>query len=89
MAVLPDGSMLVTERAGRLRMIKGGSLVPQAIAGVPALHTGSQAGLFDIVLPPEFRTEPHRLPDLCGRYEGRQWHARSRVPGSTAAHFGT
>jgi glucose/arabinose dehydrogenase len=54
MAVLPDGSMLVTERAGRLRMIKGGSLVPQAIAGVPAVHTGSQAGLFDIVLHPNF-----------------------------------
>jgi aldose sugar dehydrogenase len=54
MAFLPDGSMLVTERVGRLRVIKGGSLQPQAIAGVPAVHTGSQAGLFDIVLHPDF-----------------------------------
>jgi len=54
MAFLPDGSMLVTERAGRLRLIKGGSLLPQPIAGVPAVHTGSQAGLFDIVLHPNF-----------------------------------
>jgi aldose sugar dehydrogenase len=54
MAFLPDGSMLVTERVGRLRVIKGGSLLPQAIAGVPAVHTGSQAGLFDIVLHPNF-----------------------------------
>jgi glucose/arabinose dehydrogenase len=54
MAFLPDGSMLVTERVGRLRLIKGGSLVSKPIAGVPAVHTGSQAGLFDIVLHPNF-----------------------------------
>jgi aldose sugar dehydrogenase len=54
MAFLPDGSMLVTERPGRLRLIQGGSLLPQPIAGVPAVHTGSQAGLFDIVLHPNF-----------------------------------
>jgi glucose/arabinose dehydrogenase len=54
MAFLPDGSMLVTEREGRLRLIKGGSLQSQPIAGVPAVHTGSQAGLFDIVLHPNF-----------------------------------
>jgi glucose/arabinose dehydrogenase len=47
MAFLPDGSMLVTERVG-------GSLLPQPIAGVPTVHTGSQAGLFDIVLHPNF-----------------------------------
>ncbi|HZE44822.1 MAG TPA: PQQ-dependent sugar dehydrogenase [Steroidobacteraceae bacterium] len=54
MAFLPDGSMLVTERQGRLRMIKGGQLQPQPIGGIPAVHTGSQAGLFDIVLHPNF-----------------------------------
>jgi aldose sugar dehydrogenase len=54
MAFLPDGSILVTERVGRLRLIKGGSLRPEPISGVPAVHTGSQAGLFDIVLHPKF-----------------------------------
>jgi len=54
MAFLPDGSILVTERVGRLRLIKGGALRPQPITGVPAVHTGSQAGLFDIVLHPNF-----------------------------------
>lgn len=54
MAFLPDGSMLVTERVGRLRLIKNGSLQLKPIAGVPAVHTGSQAGLFDIVLHPKF-----------------------------------
>jgi glucose/arabinose dehydrogenase len=54
MAFLPDGSMLVTERVGRLRLIKNGSLLTKPIGGVPAVHTGSQAGLFDIVLHPNF-----------------------------------
>jgi glucose/arabinose dehydrogenase len=54
MAFLPDGSMLVTERVGRLRLIRGGVLRPEPIRGVPAVHTGSQAGLFDVVLHPKF-----------------------------------
>ncbi len=54
MAFLPDGSVLVTERAGRLRLIKEDVLQPQMIGGVPAVHTGSQGGLFDIVLHPNF-----------------------------------
>jgi glucose/arabinose dehydrogenase len=54
MAFLPDGSMLVTERVGRLRLIAAGALLTAPIGGVPAVHTGSQAGLFDIVLHPNF-----------------------------------
>ena len=54
MAFLPDGSILVTERVGRLRVIKNGSLQAEPVGGVPAVHTGSQAGLFDIVLHPNF-----------------------------------
>lgn len=53
-AFLPDGAMLVTERAGRLRMIKDGKLVDAPIGGVPPVHVGSQAGLFDVVLHPKF-----------------------------------
>lgn len=53
-AFLPDGAMLVTERAGRLRMIKDGKLLETPVAGVPPVHTGSQAGLFDVVLHPNF-----------------------------------
>jgi aldose sugar dehydrogenase len=54
MAFLPDGSILVTERVGRLRLIQGGLLRAEPIGGVPPVHTGSQAGLFDIVLHPQF-----------------------------------
>jgi glucose/arabinose dehydrogenase len=54
LAFLPDGAILVTERKGLLRIIRNGQLQQQAVAGVPAVHTGSQAGLFDIVLHPKF-----------------------------------
>src|SRR3982750_359250 len=55
-AFLPDGSMLVTERPGRLRVIRNGVLDPTPISGVPPVYvqTGAQAGLFDIVLHPKF-----------------------------------
>ncbi|MDO6441038.1 PQQ-dependent sugar dehydrogenase [Marinobacter sp. 2_MG-2023] len=54
LAFLPDGSMLVTERAGRLRVIQDGKLLPQAVQGLPKPAVSGQGGLFDIVLHPEF-----------------------------------
>jgi len=54
LAFLPDGDMLITERAGRLRIIRRGVLDPQPIAGVPAVRAVALSGLFDIVLHPRF-----------------------------------
>lgn len=54
MAFLPDGSILVTEREGRLRVIRGGALVAEPVAGVPEVLAWNQGGLFDILLHPEF-----------------------------------
>jgi len=54
LAFLPDGAILVTEREGRLRVIRDGQLQATAVTGVPPVHTGSQGGLFDIVLHPKF-----------------------------------
>lgn len=53
-AVLPDGQILVTERAGRLRVIRDGALVAQPIAGVPPVLDAGQGGLFDVALHPQF-----------------------------------
>lgn len=53
-AFLPDGTILVTERPGRLRMISGGQLRPEPIAGVPAVFARGQGGLLDMVLHPDF-----------------------------------
>jgi glucose/arabinose dehydrogenase len=56
-AFLPDGNMLVTERAGRLRLVRRGVLDPNPIAGVPHVQTGGPRGLqglMDVALHPRF-----------------------------------
>ena len=53
MAFLPDGSILVTERAGTLRRIVGGE-VSAPIEGVPAVLASGQGGLLDIALDPDY-----------------------------------
>ena len=54
LAFLPDGGLLVTERAGRLRIIRDGVLEPQAISGVPEVHARGLAGLMDVAIHPRF-----------------------------------
>ena len=54
LAFLPDGSMLVTERPGRLRAIRNGVLDPQPVAGAPAVRAQGLCGLFDVALHPRF-----------------------------------
>src|SRR5438270_12351606 len=67
LAFLPDGSMLVTERAGRLRIIRNGVLDPKPIAGAPNAYfagesgePGAVHGYMDIALHPKF-AENHFL----------------------------
>src|ERR1700726_4297747 len=54
MAFLPDGSILVTERPGRLRIVRDGKLDPNPIAGVPRVQAQGLAGLMDLALHPRF-----------------------------------
>ena len=54
LAFLPDGSMLVTERPGRLRLIRNDVLDPTPIAGVPRVRTDGNGGLMDVALHPRF-----------------------------------
>ena len=58
---LPDGAMLVTERAGRLRIIRNGVLDPKPVAGAPTSYFAGESGLpgavhgfMDIALHPKF-----------------------------------
>jgi len=55
-AFLPDGEILVTERAGRLRVIRGGRLLPDPVPGVPEVVARGQGGLLDVVAHPDFAT---------------------------------
>ncbi|HUF76648.1 MAG TPA: PQQ-dependent sugar dehydrogenase [Longimicrobiales bacterium] len=58
-AFLPGGDILVTERPGRLRIIRDGRLVPAPVEGVPPVFAVGQGGLLDVVPHPEF--EQNRL----------------------------
>jgi aldose sugar dehydrogenase len=53
-AFLPSGDILVTEKPGRLRIIRGGTLDPQPIAGVPEVYPVGQGGLLEVLPHPRF-----------------------------------
>lgn len=54
LAFLPDMSMLVTEKSGALRVIRGGKLDPRPVGGVPESAERGQGGLLDVVPHPDF-----------------------------------
>ncbi|MCH8813249.1 MAG: PQQ-dependent sugar dehydrogenase [Gemmatimonadetes bacterium] len=58
-AFLPGGEMLVTEKPGRLRIVRDGVLQPEPITGTPEVRYGGQGGLMDVVLHPDY--ESNRL----------------------------
>jgi glucose/arabinose dehydrogenase len=78
LAFLPDGSLLITERAGRLRIVRGGRLQPEPIAGIPPVVDRSLKGLNDIALHPDYASN-HLLYFTYYR----------PTPGSTDAAFPT
>jgi glucose/arabinose dehydrogenase len=56
LAFVADDTILVTERAGTVRVIRGGKLEAEPIEGVPAVRAEGLGGLMDIALHPEFAT---------------------------------
>jgi aldose sugar dehydrogenase len=55
LAFLPDGSFLITERIGCLRIVRNGALDPTPVPGIPqVLSRATMAGLMDIALHPNF-----------------------------------
>jgi glucose/arabinose dehydrogenase len=89
LAFLPGGRMLVTERPGRLRLIEPGpdgrpQLRAEPVSGVPPVLAIGQAGLFDVVLDPNFSNngellsfahgtpEANNLRVVRARSDGRQ-----------------
>lgn len=54
LSFLPDGRILVTERAGRLRLIEHGKLRPELIGGLPPVVVKDEAGLMSVVAHPDF-----------------------------------
>lgn len=54
MAFLPNGRLLVTERAGRLRILDRNQTLSQPVEGTPEVFAEGQGGLLDVALDPDF-----------------------------------
>lgn len=88
LAFLPGGDILITERAGRLRIVRDGVLDPEPIANVPQVHITVLGGLLDVLLHADFAE--NRLLYLSyskGRDDGLSTTAvaRARFDGVTLA----
>lgn len=53
-AFLPHGDVLITERPGRVRLVRDGVLRPEPVQGAPQSQAGGQGGMLDIVAHPGF-----------------------------------
>lgn len=84
MAFLPDGSMLVTERAGRMRIVSAAGLIGEPITGLPPIVAKGQGGLLDVVLAPDFVTSQKIYFSYAEPGDGKQQHLNS-----TAVSFAT
>lgn len=59
LAFLPDGRMLVTQKAGSMLVVRAdGSAIEATLSGVPAVNSNGQGGLLDVALDPDFATDP-------------------------------
>jgi aldose sugar dehydrogenase len=56
LAFLPDGSFLITERAGRLTLFPPEGGRGQPVGGLPEVYAEGQGGLLDVMVPRDFAT---------------------------------
>ena len=54
--LLPDGTIIVTEKPGRLRLVTPDGKVSKPLGGVPAVDGRGQGGMLDVTLHPAFAT---------------------------------
>lgn len=73
---LPDGTVLVTERRGRLLAIRDGQA--QTVAGLPKIAVAGQGGLLDILVPRDFAQSREILFTYAARYDGGSGTALAR-----------
>jgi len=70
MAFLPEGNILITERPGKLRLVRNGRLVEQEITGLPEIREMGQGGLMGITLHPDFNNNRLVYLSYAGEEDG-------------------
>lgn len=78
-AFLPDGEVLITERPGRLRMVRNGELLDDSVSGLPEIAAGGQGGLLDILLHPEYEENGWIYMTYSTRVDGGRHTALMRA----------
>lgn len=58
MSFMPDGRILMTEKAGTMRLVSTSGVVSAPITGLPAVANAGQGGLLDVQLDPDYATSP-------------------------------
>lgn len=86
LAFLPDGRMLITELAGKLRVVKEGEPLGEPVAGTPAVRARGQGGLMEVALHPDYKrngwvylTFSDPYTNAAGRVLGLTAVARGRI----------
>jgi glucose/arabinose dehydrogenase len=85
LAFLPDGRMLVTERAGQIRIIERDGVAGVALRGLPSVDGSGQCGLLDVAIDPEFVRNGFVYWTFAERGEGGNGVSvgRARLEGNT------
>ena len=84
---LPNGDMLVTERPGRLRVVRNGMVLPDEIEGVPDVRARGQGGLLEVKVHPDFASNSYiyltlSKPNDAEGTEGTTALVRGRLVGN-------
>src|SRR5688500_2041085 len=82
-AFLPGGDTLITERQGRLRIVRNGKLLPAPVEGLPPVVHSSQGGLLEVAPHPNFATN-RLLYITYSKQTGEATDPKQPTPATTA-----
>ncbi len=97
-ASLPDGRLLVTEKAGNLRIVTQDGKMSEPITGLPEVHHKGQGGLLGITLDPKFKSnrmvywafsEPTDEGNLTAVAKGKLSADETKIEGATVIYRAT
>lgn len=89
MAFLPDNRVLITEKAGAIRIVQNGQLQPQEVQGVPKVYANGQGGLLDIQIHPDYAQNGWIYMTYAkpGNGGGSTTLARTKLQGNALSEF--